>query len=175
MSIASEKEIKKNKQAEEFSEEDNQSVQIIVFKLANGEYALKIDQIKEVVITPNIAKVPLVPSYIKGVANIRGNILAIVDLEEKFGLTELGNAEKDKKGYYSLVVESDTLNMAILVKEVPNTLTVKHGDIDHSPDLIESQAGDKKYINGIVKLEDRIVILIDIYSVIDKSEIAKIT
>lgn len=156
-------------------EEDTQSFQIIVFKLGNEEYALMIDQIKEVVITPNIAKVPLTPSYIKGVANIRGDILAIVDLEEKFGIMQPNSENSTKEGYYSLVVESDNLNMAILVKEVPNTLSVTQSDIDESPNLISDQQGEKNYIKGIVKLADRIIILIDIYSVIDKSEVSNIT
>lgn len=155
-------------------EEDIQNFQIIVFKLGQEEYALMIDQIKEVVITPNISKVPLTPSYIKGVANIRGEILAIVDLEEKFGLLSSEESTTKKDGYYSLVVESERLNMAILVKEVPNTLSVTQGDIDESPNLIADQQGEKNYIKGIVKLADRIIILIDIYSVIDKDEITQV-
>ncbi len=155
-------------------EDNSQSFQIIVFKLGQEEYALMIDQIKEVVITPNIAKIPLTSSYIKGVANIRGDILAIVDLEEKFGITQSEASNINKEGYYSLVVESDSLNMAILVKEVPNTLSVTQSDIDASPNLIADQQGDKNYIKGIVKLADRIIILIDIYSVIDKSEVTSI-
>ncbi len=148
------------------------SLQIIVFKLGQEEYGLMIDQIKEVVITPTIAKVPLTPSYIKGVANIRGEILAIVDLEEKFGLVQPEEAQAEPlQKMYSLVVEDEKMNMAILVREVPNTLTVRKADIDESPNLIARQPNQKNYIKGIVKLADRIVILIDIYSVIDKGDI----
>ena len=60
-----------------------EKVQIIVFKLGDSEYALEIGQIKEVVPTPPISKVPLTPPYIRGIANVRGNILAIIDLEKK--------------------------------------------------------------------------------------------
>ena len=60
--------------------------QLIVFKLGTEEYALNIEQIKEVVITPNIANIPQTPSYIRGVANIRGTIIAIVDLNDKFNI-----------------------------------------------------------------------------------------
>ena len=59
-------------------------MQLIIFKLAGEEYGLSIDQIKEVVLTPRVAKMPQTPAYIKGVANIRGNIIAIMDLEQKF-------------------------------------------------------------------------------------------
>ena len=54
-------------------------IQLIIFKLGREEYAMNIDQIKEVVLTPQVAKVPQTEDYIKGVANIRGNIIAILD------------------------------------------------------------------------------------------------
>jgi purine-binding chemotaxis protein CheW len=58
------------------------------------EYALVIDQIKEVVITPKVSRIPLTPKYIKGVANVRGDILAIIDLEECFGLAKARRRKK---------------------------------------------------------------------------------
>ena len=67
---------------------------MIIFKLGKEEYALHIDQIKEVVLTPGIAKIPQTPDYIIGVANIRGNIISIVSLNTKFGL--IGNEEEAK-------------------------------------------------------------------------------
>lgn len=146
--------------------------QIIVFKLGGEEYGLMIDQIKEVVVTPNIAKVPLMPSYIKGVANIRGNILAIIDLEEKFGLKSNQESEDNKKNY-SLVVESDKYNMAILVREVPNTLSVTEADIDRSPSVVSGQAS-QQYIKGIVKTNQRLVILIDAQKIVSSDELSKI-
>jgi purine-binding chemotaxis protein CheW len=148
-------------------------MQIIVFRLGNEEYGLHIDEIKEVVITPSIAKIPLTPSYIKGVANIRGNILAIIDLEEKFGLGQADGLGVEKKANYSLVVESHEYKMAILVKEVPNTLSVTAAQIDTSPALVGQMEEDKNYIKGIIKLENRLVILLDIFKVISKREISQ--
>lgn len=146
--------------------------QVIVFRLGSEEYGLMIDQIKEVVITPRIARVPLMPSYIKGVANIRGNILAIVDLEEKFGLKE-GNGETNLASkYYSLVVESEAFNMAILVKDVPNTLSVTESQIDRSGGIVTGQTAEKQYIKGIIKTGERLIILIDIHKIITKEDIA---
>ncbi|MBT28638.1 MAG: chemotaxis protein CheW [Thalassobius sp.] len=140
--------------------------QIVVFKLGGEEYAMMIDEIKEVVVTPNIAKIPLMPSYIKGVANVRGNILAVLDLEEKFGLIK---EEKDKnKKNYILVVESDKYKMAILVQEVPNTLNILDSQIDNSPNVVIGEEGDKDFIKGLVRLENRLIILLDIFSIVSK-------
>ena len=145
------------------------SFQIIVFKLGQEDYALSIDQIKEVVITPNIARIPLTQSYIKGVANIRGNVLAIVDLAERFGLAE-ENETPSTTPRYTLVVSSEEYKMGILVKDVPNTLRVTEADIDASPNIIQDNAMENNYIRGIVKAGNRMIVLIDIFKVITKED-----
>ena len=147
---------------------DQITKQIIVFRLAGEEYALDIKHIKEVVPTPPISKVPLTPKYIRGVANIRGNILAIVDLEEKFQLQKI---ESTSNMSYALVIEMGETNMAFLVNEIPNTFSVPVSSIDPSPTLLQENPNEKSYIEGIVKLEERLIILIDIHSIISKGEI----
>ncbi|MGB0521312.1 MAG: chemotaxis protein CheW [Flammeovirgaceae bacterium] len=142
--------------------------QIIVFKMGGEEYALDIQHIKEVVPTPPVSKVPLTPDYILGVANIRGNILAIVDLEIKF---QLQKTHANPQESYALVVEMADINMAFLVNEIPNTFSVPIASIDQSPAILQEATGQKSYIDGIVKLEDRLIILIDIQSIVSKGDI----
>lgn len=154
---------------EKESEKLKKSFQIIVFRLGNEEYALSIDQIKEVVITPNISPIPLAKNYIKGVSNIRGNVLAIIDLAERFGFSskdEISNSTHK----YTLVVESDEYKMGILVKEVPNTLRVTESDIDSSSNLLHDGSQDGHYIKGIVKNGNRMILLIDIFKLIGKED-----
>ncbi|MTI40051.1 chemotaxis protein CheW [Fulvivirga lutimaris] len=147
-------------------------MQLIAFKQGEEEYAMNIDQIKEVVITPNITKMPQTPEYIKGVANIRGNIIAIMDLEEKFGIkTKEGNTDAAGKNF-TLVIESEDLKVGILVKEVPNTLAVSESDIDEAVNVIHSSNVDQNYITGIVKIDDRLVILIDVFKVVNEVDIS---
>jgi purine-binding chemotaxis protein CheW len=140
--------------------------QIIVFKQGDEEYALHIDQIKEVVITPNITRMPQTTSYVKGVANIRGNIIAILDLEEKFNLKRSNGQSTGNN--YTLVVESEDFKMGILVREVPNTLTISPADFDESVSIVSDMNSEANYIKGIVKTGSRLIILIDIFKVIDQ-------
>ena len=149
------------------------SCQLIVFRLGGEEYALVIDQIKEVVITPKVSRIPLTPKYIKGVANVRGNILAIIDLEERFGLAKGTEAEETGTHNYTLVVASEEFKMGVLVKEVPNTLTVQEGDIDLSPGLIGEGAAENGYIKGIVRTGSRMIILIDVFKVISREHVTQ--
>ena len=154
-------------------EEDNRKVQIVVFKLDDEEYALTIDQIKEVVPTPAVAKVPQTPTYIKGVANIRGNLIAIIDLEEKFGLKNNNQIDGDRK--YTLVIESENISIGVLVQEVPNTLSVKLSSIDESKNVIQLSSLDENSMKGIVKYQDRMIILIDLIGMMKSNDIEKVT
>jgi purine-binding chemotaxis protein CheW len=143
----------------------NRSLQIVVFKLGGEEYGLRIDQIKEVVITPNITRMPQTASFIKGVANIRGNVIAIFDLEERFKLTHTSH---DITSKYTLVVESDDVKLGLLVSDVPNTVTVNDTDLDESVGIINDANAETNYVKGIIKVNNRLIILIDIFKVIDQ-------
>lgn len=147
--------------------------QLIVFKLAGQEYALFIDQIKEVVITPTITPVPLTAPYIKGVANIRGDVLAMADLEERFDLKSQGGDKMSidiKKHNFTLVIASDEIKMGILVKELPNTLSILETDMIQ-PSLIYENEEEKNYIQSIVKLQERLIIVIDLNKIILKEDV----
>lgn len=142
----------------------HRTLQIVVFKLGNEEYGLHIDQIKEVVITPAITRMPQTPSYVKGVANIRGNVIAIFDLEDRFNLARTIQGQTSK---YTLVVESEDVKLGLLVNEVPNTVSVNASDLDESVGIINDANAETNYIKGIIKSGKRLIILIDIFKVID--------
>ena len=155
-------------ESEQIIENENleEQRQVIVFELGEKEYALFIEQIKEVVLTPKLAKVPHSRAYIKGVANIRGNILAVVDLEDHFKLKKKED-ESATKANYTLVVESKIYSMGILVSKVPTTLGINEKDIDFSPNLVYENNTQRDYIKGIIRLKERIIVLIDIFKVIE--------
>jgi purine-binding chemotaxis protein CheW len=171
---------KTNTKQKEKAVYSGKTYQLVVFKLGGDEYALTIEQIKEVVVMPHVTKVPLVPKYIVGVANVRGTILSIVDLEEKFGMREGKTNEPEAPQYtasgklksdYALVVESKIIKMAILVREVPNTLSVYEEEIEWSPSIVNESAEEKHYIRAIVKRDDRLVILIDAPKIISREAV----
>jgi len=143
---------------EEKELDTGKKMQLIIFKLGGEEYALNIDSIKEVVLTPGIARIPQTPDYIKGVANIRGTIIAIVDLNQKF---KINNHQNEEIGNYTLVVESEDFKVGILVKEVPNTLTVGEKEIETNLSILQYSDLDGDCINGIVKKGERMIIIVD--------------
>lgn len=161
----------KNKPNIDASANAAKNMQIVVFKLGQEEYGLSIEQIKEVVLTPNITRMPQTPPFMKGVANIRGNVIAMLDLEEKFGLVN-NTEEKPAGNKYTLVIESDEYKMGILVREVPNTLNISSANMEGS--IFTGDHIDQSYITGIVKLDKRLVIMIDIFKVISEQEASQL-
>lgn len=125
--------------------------------MGREEYALSIDQVREIVVTPNITRIPLAPDYIQGVGNIRGEIISIINLEKKLNI-ELRTDYK-----YTVVIESDQYKVGFLVSEVPRTLNIKPNELDTSPTLINN---NNDYIRGIVKQGSRMIVLIDIFKIL---------
>ena len=140
--------------------------QIVVFKLGQEEYGLSIGQIKEVVTTPVITRMPQTQSFVRGVANIRGTVIAMLDLEERFGLVT-GEATQGNS-QYALVIDSPEYKMGVLVREVPNTLSISEDAIDQVFAADNDDQGS--YITGIVKVDKRLIILIDIYKLFNAKE-----
>lgn len=149
-------------------------IQLIVFKLGEEEYAIPIDHIKEVVLTPGIAKIPQTPSYIKGVANIRGSIIAIMDLEERFNVIE-EESNDSERGFYTLVIESDEFKIGILVTEVPNTLNTYTSEIDSTNGIMQYSSLDEECIKGVVKVNNRLIMLVDIFKLMELEDLNKIS
>lgn len=147
-----------------------EKVQLIVFKLGDEKYAININHIREVVSTPPIAKIPQAPDYIKGVANIRGSIIAILNLEERFKLLQTPDSGTNS---YTFVVESDRVNMGVLVREVPSTLTTYTSKIDTASNVMKHSALDSECIIGVVKDQESLVILLDVYKLITVEEASK--
>jgi purine-binding chemotaxis protein CheW len=140
--------------------------QIVVFKLGKEEYGLSIGQIKEVVITPIITRMPQTQAFVRGVANIRGTIIAMLDLEQRFGLLDENSAQGH--GNYALVIDSAEYKMGVLVKDVPNTLSISTNAIEQV--FASDNESQSSYITGIVKLDKRLIIMIDIYKVFNQKE-----
>ena len=146
-----------------------QSIPLIVFRLGKEEYGIKIEQVKEVTITPSITKMPKTPSFIRGVANIRGDIIAIMDLQERFGILTK-EEDNTSRNTYTLVVERENYSIGLIVKEVPQTLTLRTSQIEKTPGILADSDISEKYIEGIGKADGRLIIMLDIYKILTFEE-----
>lgn len=147
-----------------------QTVQLIVFQLAGHYFALSIDQVREIVPRPQMAQIPQTPDFVKGVSNVRGSIVALMDIESKFEV-----AKKDEAAVvdykYAIILESESHKAGILVKEVPNTIKVPVDHIRQSSEIMQYSALDKGVVEGIVKYKDELIIIVNINQMIDSESI----
>lgn len=147
-------------------------IQLIVFRLGQEEYAIRIEQVKEVTLTPEIARMPKTPSFVKGIANLRGDIIAVVDLEERFQLREA--TEELAAHTYTMAIEAKDYTIGVVVREVPQPLSVPQSAIEQTPDFIQEANIHDKYIEGIARIGDRIIVVLDMLKLLTPAEIMQL-
>lgn len=130
--------------------------QYLTFGVDEEEYALSILKVKEIIEMRKITRVPNLPEYIKGIINLRGNIIHIVDIREKFGMEE---KEYDKYNVIIIVEAVDRI-MGIIVDHVKDVLSIEKSEIQPPVDF-EGVIEDG-YIDGMAKVGDRLVVVVDI-------------
>jgi len=140
--------------------------QFLTFALGQEEYGVEILKIQEIKGFSAITPLPNAPAFIKGVLNLRGTIVPIVDLRKKFSLPEVGYT----KFTVIVVVQIQGKIMGFIVDAVSDVLNVAAADIQPTPDLYGQV--DISFINGLAKTGEKLVILLDIEKVLTASETA---
>lgn len=153
-----------NHDLEAVQQVDEESRMLVVFPVGQEEYAFEIGQIKEVVPVPPISPVPQTKPYILGVANVRGNVLAVIDLAKKFGRKK---GEEEDYIKYVIVIKSEEIKVAVASSQVPETLMVAESQIDSTADVMRKTNTEQTFINGVVKKDNRMIVLIDVLEMVD--------
>lgn len=151
--------------------------QFIVFKLAEEEYAVGIEDVKEVTHTPVISKMPKSPDFIKGVANIRGEVIAILDLEQRFRLKSgLRLPGKAKSQSFTIVIDVDDKYMVgFITRGIPHTLLISEKQIERSANIIKRSKIQNNFIDGLGKVGDKLIILLNVNKILNDKEIKFLT
>jgi len=132
------------------------SAQFIGFRLADQEYAFRIEQIQEIVILDQVTQTPQVADYIEGVANLRGTIIPIVNLRQLFGFQPKPLDDETR----TVVVNVGERTMGCTVDSVTQVIRILTTQIQPAPEMVTS-AGNA-YISGLAKLDERLVIILDV-------------
>ncbi|WP_242919311.1 chemotaxis protein CheW [Pontibacter liquoris] len=151
-------------------------VHLIVFKLGAEEYGIKIEQVREVTVTPGITRMPRTPDFVKGVANIRGDIIAIMSLEDRFGIRPAPMPEDVNPNLsYTLVIEARDYKIGVMVREVPQSLNLPMSKIDKAPSFLQDIGIHENYIEGIAKVDNRLIIVLDMLRILTNDEVLQLT
>jgi len=156
-------------QQKKSAHEESKIIQLIVFNLGDEEYGADINQVREIIRTGNITPIPDSPDFIKGVCNIRGEIPVIIDLKERFFLP----IKEDVDNKHIVMTERDKSVFGLLVDEVTEVLRIPQTDIKPAPEIVTRV--DREYVNGVVTLENRLIILLDLHKVLSAEELSRLT
>ncbi|MGI6226650.1 MAG: chemotaxis protein CheW [Peptococcales bacterium] len=138
-----------------------EEMQIVAFNLANEEYGVDILNVQEIIRPTVITRVPKAPSYLVGVINLRGNVVPVIDLRKRFGITGEASNEQNCR---IIILSIFDLKIGITVDRVTEVLRLSKENIEE-PSLIEVL--DNRFVQGVGKFNERLIILLDLVQVLE--------
>ena len=140
--------------------------QYLSFFLAGEEYGLEILKVREIIGILPVTRVPRTPRYIRGVINLRGKVIPIIDLRLKLSM----DAVEDDRETCIIVVQARSVQMGIVVDQVSEVLDIVESEIEEAPEFGASI--DTEYLLGLAKSGGRVRLLLDIEQVLSREEFA---
>lgn len=140
----------------------------LTFFLGNEEYGLEILKVHEIIGMMDITPVPRTPEFIRGVVNLRGKIIPVVDLRLKFGMDAVDHTDET----CIIVVQANGVQMGIVVDRVSEVLDIAADEVDAVPSF--GGEVDTDYILGIGKTGERVKLLLDIDKVLSSHELVDV-
>lgn len=132
------------------------SGQYLTFNLQTEQYGLPIETVREINRVGEITPVPKTPEFVKGVMNLRGKIIPVINLRTRFGMPAQGYT----RDTCIIVIESQIGQVGLIVDSVKEVVTFEENMIEPAPTLGSQHS--MMFLKGMGKLEDRVVILVDI-------------
>lgn len=144
----------------------------LTFSLAGEEYGIGILKVKEIIGLMPITPVPKTPEHIKGVLNLRGKVIPVVDLRLKFGMERAESTERTCIIVTEIATGGNKIFMGLVVDSVSEVLNIKLAEIEDTPNF--GSALDTAYILGMAKIGQSVKILLDIDKVMGDEEISQL-
>lgn len=146
--------------------------QYLTFNVEKEHYAINVSNIREVLEFQSVSKIPRMPAYMRGIINLRGNVVPVIDLKMKFGL-----GETEKKIDTSVIVTEIKLDdgeivMGLLTDSVSEVVDIEADQIEPAPNI--GTAIDSSFIQGMGKKGDEFIILLDINKVLSSDELSEL-
>jgi purine-binding chemotaxis protein CheW len=131
-------------------------IQLVSFMLEDVEYGVDILSVHEILRIPEMTRLPNTPEFIKGVINLRGNVIPVVDVRKRFGFASAEDTEQTR----IIVVEAGDRQFGMLVDVVSQVIRISENNIDPPSVLIEGVS--EEFIKGVGRLRDRLVIILSL-------------
>lgn len=140
---------------------EQESIKVIVFQLADKEYAIPVSYVRGIEKLVHITRVPKTPHFVKGVINLRGVVTPIIDLRERFGLVASENVESTR----IIIISLEDMEVGFVVDSANDVLDIAANSIEPQPEVVGSF--EEEFISGVAKLDKRLLILLHLEKVLN--------
>jgi len=146
-----------------------EELKVIVFTLAQEEYGIEVDKVRTIERMVPLTRVPKTPAFVKGVVNLRGVVIPVIDLRGRFGLNESDYTENSR----IIIVAASELEVGFIVDSANDVLDVMSDAIENPPEVVGGVKA--KYLSGVAKIgENRLLILLNLPEVLNRNEIIQL-
>lgn len=139
-------------------------LQLVTFRLGNEEFSLDILRVQEIIRHMDLTRVPRTPDFVEGVINLRGRVIPVLDLRKRFGLP----TEERTNETRIIVVDVDNRTVGLKVDAVSEVLRLPSDTVEPPPSIVTG--AESEYIKGVGKLDNRLIILLDVSKILSRSE-----
>ncbi|ANS74020.1 chemotaxis protein CheW [Paenibacillus yonginensis] len=146
-----------------------QELKVIVFKLGSEEYGIDVDKVETIERMLPITRVPKTYSFVKGVVNLRGVVIPVIDLRGRFGLPETEATDQTR----IVIVNVEEMQVGFIVDSANDVIDLDTDVIDTPPEVVGGVKA--KYLDGVARIsDDRLLIMLNLSEVLNKSEIIQL-
>lgn len=158
------------KQSQDVKKHSGDELQLVVFNIGTEEFGVEIMNVQEIIRMTNITKIPQASSYVKGIINLRGRIIVVINIDVIMGMK---SKEQDENTRIIVADIGDTV-MGFIVDSVSEVIRIPESNVEPAPGVIANKIG-KDYVRGVGKMEDRLLILLDLNKILCANEIHNIS
>ena len=141
-----------------------EDMRLVVFNLGEEEFAVEVAQVQEIIEMQDITRLPRAPGFIKGILNLRGKILPVIDLRERLGLPE-----SSSEAQRIVITQLEEQFVGMMVDSVTEVLPIAASALEPPPPLVADVSG--AYLRGLARLDDRLLILMDLSRILSAEDV----
>ncbi|MEG1609993.1 MAG: chemotaxis protein CheW [Bilophila sp.] len=149
--------------------DDSNLIQLVTFKIADEEFGVDILKVQEIIRMMPITKVPNAPAFVEGVINLRGKVIPVIDMRKRFGMKSCAHDSQTR----IKVMDLQGQVVGFVVDAVSEVLRIKESTVEPPPPVVAGIGSE--YMRGVGKLEDRLLILLDLDKLLSENELNSLT
>ena len=150
--------------SEKLKKKDVELLQLVTFSIGGEEFGVDILKVQEIIRMLDITRVPKATEFVEGVINLRGKVIPIIDLRKRFGLVSKGHDKNTR----IIVIDINDMIVGFIVDSVSEVLRIPADTVEPPPPVVAGL--DSEYISGVGKLDDRLLIFLDLDRLLSQEE-----